>query len=1480
MAAARAQGRQMAGVGAGFGAFKAEVKGVGARIGVGLGASWTPVGPASVQSLQYGAISGRVTAVAVDPADGTGNTVYVGTTGGGVWKSTTAAGPAGQVSFAPLTDDLPVFSAQAGGTAVPSLSIGALAALPGGVLLAGTGDPNDSADSYYGTGLLRSTDGGLTWSLTTGVNDGVAGYHSFFGLGFAGFAWSSANPQLVVAALSQSAEGLLVNAAQSNSVLGLFFSTDAGVTWQMATLMDGAQVLQAPTSQTGVLGNAATSVVWNPVRQRFLAAVRYHGYYESTDGRTWTRLDAQPGAGLTAAACPTVSGPNPSCPIFRGALAVNGATGDTFVLTTDLADQDMGLYEDVCGRAGNACAAPEPTWGTRLGSGALEAGSGSTVIAQSDYNMALAAVPVVGVSGAMDTTLFVGTADVFRCSVGAGCALRNTTHTGGGCGAPAMVAPAQHAIVADGAAGAGVVFFGNDGGLWRTTDLVNQQGTPCSADDATHFEDLNGNLGPLGEVLAVAEDPADATIVLAGMGGMGTAATAGTSATAWQQISAAEGGGAAIDPADPARWYVSTGTGVSVAACANGAACTAADVLAATPVGAAQTSGDLALLDAPWGLDPGATGSLLAGTCRVWRGPAANAAGWSSSDALSPMFSGPQGTSCTTADALVSALGAGGAAAQGIATAGSTVLYAGMAGLQAGGGLSVPGHVFVTTAAGEAGPATVWTDAAASNSVTNDTVNRGQFNPGKFSVSAVVVDPHDGTGKTVYVTVPGFSGNGFSVPHVYRSTDAGAHWTVISANLPNAPANALVVDPNDANTVYVGMDTGVYVTSAVTRCTSQDCWGVLGTGLPNAPVTTLVAGAGVPTGDGRLGMLRVGTYGRGVWQTPLLTATTLQRPAITLTPAALAFSQTAVGGVTAGQPVVVMNTGTAPLTVSSIAIASQNAPVGVQTLVTDYVVATGTDTCSGSTVAVGATCTFAVEFAPSGVGARSSTVTLYGDVAGGQTTMALTGTGVAGAAVTLTPTSLSFPLTTLGSRSAVQNLVLANTGGAAVSVGSTTVTGADFATAANTCGATLGPQSSCTISVVFAPVTTGSRTGVLTVVGGIGTQTATLSGTAQTPATDALSGTGLSFPTTPVGQTSATEQLVLTNAGDLPLTLIATSGAGADFAVTNGCGSSLSGHSACVIGVQYVPHGVGLSTATLTVADEFRTQTVALSGTGVAPAGVSLLPSGTIGFGAMGVGQNSPPRGLTLTNNGGLPLVISSVTLTGDFALAAGSGCGASLGVGQACTLEVVFSPGMAGARTGSITVVDNAPNSPQAVVLTGTGEDFALAADGGSLLATMTGTGGSAAFPLLLSSVAGTTGTATMSCTGVPANASCALSTTTVALGGSSVVTATVATGVGATSSRLAWGVGGAVLAALLPVWGARRGVRGGVGRWVALGLALVIAPVGLVGCGSVARTVPGSGTGGQTTGPATPGGTYPVVVTATSAGLTRSVTLTITVQ
>ena len=85
-----------------------------------------------------------------------------------------AGSPTSHIVFTPLTDAVTAL----GGAVDASISIGALTVQPGGtgVILAGTGDPNDVLDSYYGAGILRSTDGGNTWSLiprTMDVEDGL-----------------------------------------------------------------------------------------------------------------------------------------------------------------------------------------------------------------------------------------------------------------------------------------------------------------------------------------------------------------------------------------------------------------------------------------------------------------------------------------------------------------------------------------------------------------------------------------------------------------------------------------------------------------------------------------------------------------------------------------------------------------------------------------------------------------------------------------------------------------------------------------------------------------------------------------------------------------------------------------------------------------------------------------------------------------------------------------------------------------------------------------------------------------------------------------------------------------------------------------------------------------------------------------------------------------------------------------------------------
>ena len=636
-----------------------------------------------------------------------------------------------------------------------------------------------------------------------------------------------------------------------------------------------------------------------------------------------------------------------------------------------------------------------------------------------------------------------------------------------------------------------------------------------------------------------------------------------------------------------------------------------------------------------------------------------------------------------------------------------------------------------------------------------------------------MADPHDATGLTVYATVMGFAGNGLNAAHLYRSLNGGSTWTNISSNLPNAPANSVAVDPNDANTVYIALDTGVYVATQVATCAAANCWSILGTGLPNAPVIDLVASAGVATGDGRLGELRAATYGRGVWQIPLLTAinNTPQQPAITLTPATLTFAAQPVATASPAQTVTVSNTGNAPLTISGI------------TTTGDF---DETDTCtaaSSNTLAPAATCTVQVTFLPSATGARTGVLTVFGNVPGGQATVTLNGTATPPAAIVLNPIAVVFPTTSVGATSAPINITISNTGGTTATLQTPTITGTDFKLTANTCTATLPSQVGCTVSVVFAPTVSGPRSGTFTITDSAGTQTASLNGAATSPATDSLAPLTLTFAPQVLNTTSPTQTVTLTNSGDVPLTLIAAQITSGDFTVVNACGNSLNGHSSCTLNVAYVPKSVGANAGTLTVSDQFRNQTVALNGTGLPPAGVSLSPFAAIAFPITAVGVTSQSVTVTLTNNGGVPLSIQGATITGDFLIVPTTNtCPTTLAPATACIVQIAFAPTLGGPRTGTLAFADSAANSPQSLALTGTGVDFTLTANGPTTISIASGA--SAVFPFLLTSAPGTPGIAAFTCLGAPANATCTVIPQNPTLGGTTTIAVTIATGVATTIS------------------------------------------------------------------------------------------------
>ena len=210
--------------------------------------------------------------------------------------------------------------------------------------------------------------------------------------------------------------------------------------------------------------------------------------------------------------------------------------------------------------------------------------------------------------------------------------------------------------------------------------------------------------------------------------------------------------------------------------------------------------------------------------------------------------------------------------------------------------------------------------------------------------------------------------------------------------------------------------------------------------------------------------------------------------------------------------------------------------------------------------------------------------------------------------------------------------------------------------------------------------------------------------------------------------------------------------------------------------------------------------------------------------------------------------------------------------------MQVAFAPTAGGPRSGSLAVADNAGNSPQTLSLTGSGVDFTLNSNGGTSL-TITN-GQNAVYPLLLSSAANIPGMATTG-TGAPANSTCNVTPESVALGNTTTVSVTVLTGVTTAAVRARPRVNRADmvwLAALFPLslLILRRTRRSRLVSCVALWCLIVAS-----GCGA-GRAIPlESGSNpNPPPGPVTPAGTYTIVASASSGGLTRTVNLTLIVK
>jgi hypothetical protein len=282
---------------------------------------------------------------------------------------------------------------------------------------------------------------------------------------------------------------------------------------------------------------------------------------------------------------------------------------------------------------------------------------------------------------------------------------------------------------------------------------------------------------------------------------------------------------------------------------------------------------------------------------------------------------------------------------------------------------------------------------------------------------------------------------------------------------------------------------------------------------------------------------------------------------------------------------------------------------------------------------------------------------------------------------------------------------------------------------------------------------------------------------------------------------------------------------------------------------------------------------VLLTGTAVTPSLTST--PGSLTFSAETVGSTTAAQTVTLTNTSSVAVTITSVSASGPFA--ATPQCGASLAAAATCSIAVTFTPTAVGQQAGSLTLADDAATSPQSIALTGSGVAALSVAPqaGGSASATVT-SGATATYALVLTAGPDISGTASVACSGAPANATCTIIPASVALasGGSGNFSVTVATGQQAAMSQglglhLQLAVAGLLFGVFtLPIWGKRSRLPA-----TFMMLPALLAVLAIAGCGGASSTATSPP---QRVAP----GTYQLVITAAAGSANAKETLTLIVE
>jgi alpha-tubulin suppressor-like RCC1 family protein/Leucine-rich repeat (LRR) protein len=425
-----------------------------------------------------------------------------------------------------------------------------------------------------------------------------------------------------------------------------------------------------------------------------------------------------------------------------------------------------------------------------------------------------------------------------------------------------------------------------------------------------------------------------------------------------------------------------------------------------------------------------------------------------------------------------------------------------------------------------------------------------------YFVVQAATDPHANNQNTV---------TSEASPELSSTTPAPAlNFSTTSLTFPNqlvgTTSPSLTVTLTNPGTASVTFSS-ISVTGNFTR--TNNCGSSL---APGANCTVTVSFT--PTAmEQQTGTLSITSNSQGSPHAVSLSGTGVA-PLASLSTASISFGNQLENTTSLAKTVTLTNSGTAPLTVTSITLGGANGGDFAQS-----------NTCTAPLTPT-ASCTFTVTFRPVASGPRSAAINIVDNVTGSPHSISLSGTGQQ---LSVAPTIiLNFDtIQSVGTSSAPQKVTLKNKGATADSL-IISATG-DFIQTSN-CTTSLAAGGTCTVNVTFTPTGPNLRSGVLSITDNVGTQTVPLRGTGSVVQ---LSATNLNFGNVALGKTSAPRTLTITNlspSSPLSVSGIAITGTNtANFSQNNTCGSSVAPGAGCTVSLTMTPTATGARNAVLEI---------------------------------------------------------------------------------------------------------------------------------------------------------------------------------------------------------------------------------------------------------------------------------------------------------